>query len=471
MSFFEKLNIWARNSVMLKLLVVGFLILLFMIPRSMITDLIRDRANLRDRAVEEVSQKWGGNQTFGGPVISVPYRQEVRNFNGKGEYTGSTFNKGYAHFLPDAVDVTGELMPSERYRGIYVVVLYNTLLRVKGNFGAFNTDNLEVSDKDLLWEKALFTVGIEDMKGVQEAIELTLADSTYQLGPGTVTNDIFASGASVPIKIDPKSKRMDFNFEINLNGSTDLFFTPFGKVNTVTVNSAWANPSFDGSFLPDERTVSEEGFTANWKVLQLNRNYQQSGTGGYIRKNKVDFPRYDNYDIRSLSNSLSGDVNFRQTSNAFGVKLMLPVDEYQKTYRSANYAAIFIIITFLTFFFIEVLNRKRLHPIQYLLVGAAVILFYVLLLSLSEHLTFNKAYFISCAVILTLITAYCHFILDNRKLTLLMFGVLAVLYTFFYSLLQLQDYALLMGSFGLLAILAAVMFLTRNVDWYGIRKG
>ena len=469
MSFFEKLNTWARNSVMLKLLIVGFMILLFMIPKFLITDLIRERSNLRDRATAEVSQKWGGNQTIGGPVISVPYRQEIRNFNADGDYTGSTYNKGYAHFLPDAVDIQGELIPSERYRGIYVVVLYNTLLKVKGNFGTFNTDNLSISDRDILWDKALFTVGISDMKGVQEAIELSFADSTYQLGPGTVTNDIFASGASVPIKIDPKSKKIDFDFEINLNGSTDLYFTPFGKVNTVALNSTWANPSFDGSFLPDNREVSPEGFSANWKVLQLNRNYQQSGTGNYIRQNRVDKvrPYYD--EIKSYSIA-SQDINYRETSNAFGVKLMLPVDEYQKTYRSANYAAIFIIITFLTFFFIEVLNRKRLHPIQYLLVGTAVILFYVLLLSLSEHLTFNIAYFISCAVILALITGYCSFILDNRKLTLLMFGVLTILYLFFYSLLQLQDYALLMGSFGLLAILGTVMYLTRNVDWYGIKK-
>jgi inner membrane protein len=166
-----------------------------------------------------------------------------------------------------------------------------------------------------------------------------------------------------------------------------------------------------------------------------------------------------------------GVDDYIKNASHFGVRLMLPVDEYQKTNRSSKYATFFIFITFLTFFFIEVLNKKRLHPIQYLLVGAAVILFYVLLLSISEYVSFNWSYLISCSIILTLIATYCHFILKNRKLTFMMFGVLAVLYGFFYSLLQLQDYALLLGSFGLLLILGAIMYLTRNIDWYGFRGG
>lgn len=459
MSNFEKINIWASRSIMLKLFVVGVLILVFLIPKLMVNNLVKDRERLRDQATEEVSGKWGARQTIGSPVVSVPYEQIIINHDNT-----RSVDKGYVHFLPDDVDIEGELVPSERYRGIYVVVLYNTLLKIKGKFTTFNTDNLTIEDKDIKWDKALFTVGISDMKGVQESIELNINnDKKLLLGPGTVTNDIFQSGASVPMSIEKEGGGFDFEFEINLNGSTDLYFTPYGKVNTVKLNSTWKNPSFDGSFLPDDRNVDENGFSANWKVLQLNRNYQQSGEGRYIAaNNKIGSSRVTKYGEHR--------DNFRETSNAFGVKLMLPVDEYQKTWRSTNYASIFIIITFLTFFFIEILNNKRLHPIQYLLVGAAIILFYILLLSLSEHFDFNKAYFISCSLILTLITIYCHFILNNKKMTFLMFGVLAVLYGFFYSLLQLQDYALLMGSFGLLAMLATVMYLTRNVDWYDMKK-
>ena len=161
--------------------------------------------------------------------------------------------------------------------------------------------------------------------------------------------------------------------------------------------------------------------------------------------------------------------SLRFGANAFGVKLLLPIDEYKKTNRSTKYASFFIFITFLTFFFIEVLNRKRLHPIQYLLVGAAIILFYILLLSISEHLTFDWAYMIGCVTILILITGYCWFVFKNRKLTFMVFGLLAILYGFFYSLMQLQDYSLLLGSIGLLIILATIMYMTRSIDWYDLR--
>jgi len=202
--------------------------------------------------------------------------------------------------------------------------------------------------------------------------------------------------------------------------------------------------------------VSDSGFVANWQVLQLNRNYPQQGVGSFLQG--------------SGQSDYYGNDPLRRSASTFGLKLLLPIDEYQKTLRSAKYAIYFILLTFLTFFFIEILNRKRLHPIQYLLVGAGVVLFYILLLSFSEHLSFNTAYWIACAAILLLITVYSFFMLRNRKLTVMVFGILIILYGFFYSILQLQDYALLMGSLGLLLILAAIMYLTRNVDWYGLRR-
>lgn len=438
MSFFEKINGWARGSIMLKLLMVGFLMLVLLIPSNMISNLIYERQNLRSEAINEVSSKWGGTQTVSGPVISVPYESFSLLSDGKTK----TSKKGWVHFLPDMINVEGAVVPEERSRGIFVVVLYNTILKFTGNFGKLNSQDLSVPESDINWKKAIFTVGISDMKGIESAIDLRYGDQKLQLGPGTVSRQIYDSGASVPIEINADSVGTDFSFELNLNGSSNLFFAPFGKETKVKLKSDWANPSFTGTFLPDSHEVTEEGFTANWSVLELNRNYAQQGVDGYI-----------------------------PDASHFGVRLMLPVDEYQKTNRSSKYATFFIFITFLTFFFIEVLNKKRLHPIQYLLVGAAVILFYVLLLSISEHISFNWSYLIACGIILTLITTYCHFILKNRKLTLMMFSVLAILYGFFYSLLQLQDYALLLGSFGLLLILGTVMYLTRNIDWYGLKGG
>ena len=451
-SFLDRLNRWARNSVTLKLLTVGFLVLILLIPASMVNSLIRERENIRDNAVEEVSAKWGGPQTVAGPVLSVPYERTVINAEGK-----PVTERGYAHFLPDTLNMEGKMLPQKRYRGIYVVVLYNAKLSVQGHFSSLRADALSVPEESLQWEEAIFTIGISDMKGVESAIPVQFNDTTLQLGPGTITNDIYSSGASVPLPL-PKGEatRLTFAYELDLNGSTDLHFTPFGKTTAVQLSSTWTAPSFEGDFLPDERTVSDSGFVANWQVLQLNRNYPQQGVGGFVQGS-------------GQSNNYRADP-LRRSASTFGLKLLLPIDEYQKTLRSAKYAIYFILLTFLTFFFIEILNRKRLHPIQYLLVGAGIVLFYILLLSFSEHLSFNTAYWIACAAVLLLITVYSYFMLRNRKLTVMVFGILAILYGFFYSILQLQDYALLMGSLGLLLILAVIMYLTRNVDWYGLKR-
>ena len=463
---FERFNTWASRSVTLKLLVIGFLILLLLIPASMLDDLIYERLNLRDQAQEEVSSKWGGQQTLGGPVVSVPYTYRVASPTDE-DPDRTVARQGYAHFLPEDIAVSGELTPEERYRGIYVVVLYNTVLRMRGSFADFNTDALNLPAGALRWDKALLSVGISDMTGVNAAITAQLGSRTLELGPGIPTGEVFASGASVPVDLSTGRDRLDFDFTLDLNGSGALYFRPFGKQTTVDLRSSWSAPSFAGTFLPETRTVSDDGFTAGWEVLHLNRNYPQQGLGNFLpgvpqgQDTYVD--SYREYDYQYAHTEQAGD--------RFGVKLLLPVDEYKKTQRSTKFAVLFIFITFLTFFFIEVLNRKRLHPIQYLLIGAAIVLFYVLLLSFSEHIPFNAAYWICSAVIVGLITTYSYFALRNGKLTTLVAAMLLVCYVFFFSLLQLEDYALLLGSIGLLLILGTIMYLTRNIDWYALQKG
>ncbi len=459
-SSYDRFNEWARSSVTLKLFVIGFLILLLLIPSSMLENLIFQRQNLRDSAQVEVASKWGLAQEIGGPVISVPYSYQTSSLqDGK---TVAITREGYAHFLPDELLIDGGMKPEQRQRGIFVVVLYNTQLALKGSFKTFDTAALGLPADALRWEDALFTVGISDMTGVQAAIDVNLGDTLLSMGPGIPTNEVFDSGVSRKMNMTSASDTFNFSFALDINGSSALYFRPHAKRTNVQLAGNWASPSFDGSFLPKEREVSAAGFKARWEVLQLNRNYPQQGVGGFIQKNSsprlsASFSQYD-YDEGS-----------EYGSDNFGLRLLLPVDEYKKTYRSTNFAFLFIFITFLTYFFIEVLNKRRVHPIQYLLIGAAILLFYVLLLSISEHLSFNIAYWISCAAVVALIATYSWFVLRNVKLTTLVAAVLLVLYCFFYSLLQLEDYALLFGSVGLFIILAAIMYLTRNIDWYNIQ--
>ena len=227
---------------------------------------------------------------------------------------------------------------------------------------------------------------------------------------------------------------------LDLKGSQLLYFTPVGKVTDINLHSKWNNPSFNGAFLPDSRDISGKGFTANWNVLQLNRNYPQVWSNN---RHKIN-------------------------NSSFGLNLLLPVDNYQKSYRSIKYAVLFIGFTFLVFFFIEVLNKVFIHPIQYILVGISLVVFYTLLLSISEHLKYNIAFIISAISTLILISGYVKAILKSNKLSFLITGILTILYTFIFVIIQLQDYALLIGSIGIFLILGLVMYFSRKIDWYDL---
>ena len=460
-SLFERFNNWVKSSVMLKIITIGILILLLMIPASMLQSLVNERQANRDSAVEEITSKWGSNQTIGGAVITIPYSVIQEDEKGK----KSTVIE-YAHFLPENLNITGTLTPEKRYRGIYVVMLYNAQLNVKGFFKKPNVELLKIPKERFMFSEAFISFGLTDMKGIKEAIRLKINGKELEMNPGVESSDLFASGVSSPINLEDET--INFEAQINLNGSKRIDFLPFGKSTKVTIESPWGTPSFVGASLPDERQITDKGFKAVWNELHLNRNYPQQGTGRFIGISTNNQENYspDNAavsypDGASVASSRKGELE-----SSFGVKLLLPVDEYQKTMRSTKYNLMFIVITFIAFFFVEILNRKRLHPIQYLLVGFAICLFYVLLLAISEHLSFNWAYLIGCITILTLIIFYTQSVFKNGRITLIFNGILALLYGFFYSLLQLEDYSLILGSVGLLIILAVVMYLTRNIDWY-----
>jgi len=457
-SFFERFSQWVRKSVTLKIFIIGILILVLLIPSALLGSLINEREQTRNEAIDEVSSKWGNKQTIGGPIISIPFN--LKTTDEKGNIVERT---DYAHFLPENLKIKGIITPEKRYRGIYVVVLYNVKLKITGTFNKPDFTSLNIQKENILMDKAFVSLGVSDMKGIKENVNIKWNDSLLSCNPGITNHDIFSSGLSAPISLNSKS--INFSCELNLNGSSDLSFLPFGKETLVDLQSTWSNPSFTGSFLPEKRNVTENGFNAYWKVLHLNRNYPQQGIGNFVGtvpdyNQKINYPvQRDNY---------SANTNGDEAS--FGVKLLLPIDEYQKTSRSAKYNIVFICLTFLAFFFVEVLNKKRIHPIQYLIVGFAISLFYILLLSISEHLSFDLAYLIGCIIILILVTFYAKAIFKNNKIMLMISGMLAILYGFFYSLLQLQDYALLLGSIGLLLILGVIMYLTRNIDWYQIEE-
>lgn len=430
-----------KNNIYIKLLIILVIVLLLLIPTTMIKGLINERENVQNDAIYEVSAKWGEKQTISGPYISIPYYKYVKEYSKKDSAEKIVQIKENIHILPSKLMIDGVINPESRYRGIYEIVVYNSILHLKGKFNLTDIKELDISKENIQFDKAYLSVGISDLRGIEEQISLAWNDQTYYFNPGVVSNDIISSGINAYVDLQGQDSMIyDFSFTIDLKGSQLLHFTPVGKVTDIQIVSSWPNPSFNGSFLPDSRRVSDTGFVANWNVLHLNRNYPQMWTGS----------------------------NYSVESSAFGIDLLLPVDSYQKSYRSVHYAILLIVFTFISFFFIEVLNKVFIHPVQYILVGIALVVFYTLLLSISEYLNYNFAFIISAAAVILLIAAYLKAILKSNKLTLLISGILFILYAFIFVIIQLQDLSLLIGSIGLFLILGLIMFYSRKINWYNL---
>lgn len=433
----EKRSFLKNYSVTLKIVIISILTLLLLIPTSMIRSTIRERESLNREAIYEVGSKWANSQTLNGPILTVPLVYEYKH---KDEVTESV---KYLYLLPENLYINGNVNPETLKRGIYKIVVYKSDINFIGNF-KINRDINYKNLKEVQWDKAFLTIGISDLRGIEENISIKWDNQDTEIIPGSRIPGTIKSGitAKLPDMNNIEKDNFDFSFSLKLQGSRNLSFIPVGSESDIKLQSEWTSPSFNGNFLPDHREVSENGFSANWKVLQLNRNFPQQ----WIDQSYTD----------ELMNS------------EFGVDLIMPLDDYQKSMRSVKYAIMTIALTFLIFFLVEILNKRKIHVLQYTLVGLALCLFYILLVSISEHSNFNIAYAVSTVAVVLMITLYSLTLFKKKKLTLLLFTVLSVIYGFLFVTLQLADYALLMGSIGLALILSITMYLTRNINWYRI---
>ncbi|HKR07022.1 MAG TPA: cell envelope integrity protein CreD [Bacteroidia bacterium] len=442
LTFFEKASNWIRNSITLRLFTIGILLLIMLVPVNMIESLIREREGRQREAQNEITAKWGYAQSITGPVLTIPYNvfSKIYDKNEASQYRLTTAIH-YYHFLPDRLSITGTVNPEVRYRGIFEAIVYSSEIEMSGIFSQPVLNDPDIKN-NLRWNEAFIATGITDLRGIQEGVKLLWNNKPGLFSPGMNTRDVIASGISVPVEVLPadtvQNKTYNFNIRLKFNGSTNLNFVPLGKETDVRLISPWHTPSFDGAFLPDDRKIDKSGFQAHWNILNLNRSYPQQFAG-----------------------TTPGIAE-----SAFGVTLMMPVDQYQKSMRAAKYAVLFISLTFMVFFFIQIINKVRIHPIQYILVGFALCIFYALLISLSEHINFGFSYLISSTAIIALITFYAQGTFKNRKLSGLLSAIMVILYGFIFTIIQLEDVALLVGSIGLLIALAIVMIVTRNIDWY-----
>lgn len=423
-SFFEK------NRLAVKAVFIGILTLLLLIPTAFIAMLIEDRQDRHDQAAKEVSGKWASSQTLSGPVLVIPYR--VTTQDDKGDRITEIKQ---ACFLPDSLLVTGAINPEKRHQGIYPVIVYRSDLHLSGSF-SLPPDMKKAYD--WLGSEAFLMLGINDMRGIENRVALRWNGALKDFIPGLPANDVLRQGVYVPLSLDTAAMDkgvFSFSTHLQLRGSGSLKIAPVGKDTRVSLQSPWPTPSFTGSFLPASYEVGRKGFQAQWTIFNLNRNLPQHWTSGH-------------YDLNAA---------------AFGVDLMLPVDMYRKTMRCVKYAILIIALTFTVFFLMETAGGNPVHPLQYLLIGLALCLFYTLLLSLSEYLGFAAAYAIAALSVTGLITLYASWLFIHKKMMWITALALLILYAFIFMLVQLEDLSLLFGSLGLFVMLALLMYYTRRI--------
>lgn len=422
-----------RENAGVKLLIISLLCLLLLVPWFFIRYTISERNNTETAAEREVFSKWGGKQLVKGPAIRVSGTKE------EGEFL----------LLPETLDIVSDAGCKSLNRGIYDFTVYDADVVLKGNFSLpKNMPGKQYSR--LMLNSWNMELEISSLKGLTENPVVKIDGKT--LSP----QDITFEGSRLKWKVDLLSLldggNVEYEIAIKLRGSNSLNYLPTGNTTTVRMTSDCSTPSFCGNFLPTERDVKDDGFNAEWKVLAINRSFSQ-----IVTDSKWQSMGLDNYCY--IAGEDDGD-------DAFGVELRLPVEQYQQNERAVKYAYLIVLLTFAIVFFVELRRECPIHPVQYLLVGLAIMLFYTLLLSFSEHLSFLVAYIIATVMTVTLLTLYLGGIMHDRKVGMLIGGILTVCYIFIYILLQIESYALLVGSIGLFAVLAVAMAASRKVEWY-----
>jgi inner membrane protein len=454
--------VWVRESVSLKLFSIGILVLLLLIPTAWIQSLMEERQQRAQSVVEDISATWSGDQVLVGPVLVIPHLAREHVVDEKG-VARLQEREELAFFLPNDLSVQSHVSPTRLHRGIFEAAVYESENEINAQFDSIDFSGLGIAVQDVLWNKAYFMVGISDLRGVSASPvvslgeELLVAEPTENVGlsvrlfqkPDAFGDEItpapdrsvaaFRKGIKIPVpETTSFQKQQALSVTLSVKGSRSLHFLPVGKTTQVRVQGAWDSPSFAGSFLPTDRSVGPEGFDAKWRVLHYNRPFDQQWVG---------------------ANRELADVDF-------GVRLLIPVGQYQKSIRTAKYGILIILLSFVALLLVELITKIRIHAFQYILIGAALIVYYTLLISFSEHIGFNVAYLLASAATIGLVVAYVFAILKHTRISILFGSLLIFFYAFVFVIIQLQDYSLLVGSVGLFVLVGALMYVSRKVNWY-----
>ncbi len=422
-----------RQSQLARLLGLGLLVLLLQVPIGMVEGVILERRQTRNEAIHEVTQKWGGRQQVAGPRLVVPFRTAPTASTEGSAWSRRRFT-GVAHFLPEQLEISGGVETEMRRRGIFEVPVYRADLTLAGHFSEPDFSDWGAGPVEPAWEDAYLLLELCEPRALQNPLRVDWNQETLDFEPDG------ENAIRVPLGALARADERRFRIPLALRGSDALSFTPVGRDTRVELHADWPSPSFQGVWLPVSHDVTREGFRARWQVPSFGRGFPQR----FLASEGV---------AKSLATTTAG------------VTLLTPVDPYRMAQRSVKYAKLFLALTFASLWLFECLAGVRIHAIQYLLVGAAMCLFYLLELSLAEHVGFGASYALASAGVVALVASYCASVLGRTGRAASIGAVLVALYGYLYVLLTNEDYALLSGSLALFAALALVMFLTRRVDW------
>lgn len=423
-----------------KLTMVGLVMFVVWLATMTVWIINDERQGRQESIASEVAGQWSRAQTIAGPVLTVPL--EVTRVTSEGERVQE---ERTLVISPETLAYATDISVSTLSKGIYDVPVYTTALDISGSFTLADTDEMATNNTKIRWDKAVLSVPISDARGINGEVQLDWNGEVVALKPGSDFKVLGSEGIRSGVVLGNTTQTYPFSLTMELKGSRELSFIPLGKTTKVSAQSAWTAPNFQGEFLPATREVGEQGFVATWDISSYAKNLPQA----WLLESET-----------VTTESLQ--------AKRFGVGLHQEVNFYTLVDRAVKYSILFISLTFLTFFMYEVLSGLRIHPMQYLLVGFGVALFYLLLLSFSEVVGFTTAYLVATTACTLLITLYCFSVL-GAKLKALSIGILLIaLYSYLYILLQLETLSLIFGSVLLFAVLSAVMFSTRNLDWYSL---
>lgn len=426
---------------LVKIVILGFLVMMLMIPVALIAGVISERRSSRDEVIREVTSSWGYSQKLIGPWIVVPYDYRWREADKDGKEVTRKETR-YAWFLPENLEAIASQSSEIRYRGIYKVPLYRAEIKFRGRFPKPDLSSWVADPADIQWGNCHLVMRVSDVRALVSRAYLQWNQSTLEFQPGTRESVGNLPGIHIPLGEGKFNESNEFSFSLAILGSDGLYFAPFGRDTKVLLTGNWPDPSFQGQWLPSDRKISKDGFQAEWRIPFLGRNYPEKWTTGQGIEQQID-------------------------ATVFGVDLHIGVDEYRMAQRSVKYAILFLVLLFSVLWLFEVKTAVGVHPMNYLLVGVAICLFYLLELSLAEHLGFDSAYSMASIMVIILVSGYCASVLASFARAVIVAFVLALLYAYLHVVLVNQDFALLLGSLGLFVMLAIVMFVTRGIKWDG----